>query len=140
MASSKIPGLTLNEPPVPQLPLASLDPSNSKTGEITAVVTLIWPYSTSAKKLTALLAEEDHRKRENRGTLKVTFLGHAAEKLRQISIGDRFKISVDGAKWSELEGSSSTDVPWMLTWERKLNVKVRLSGPYTRLLNDIGTN
>ncbi|KAF3940720.1 hypothetical protein ABW19_dt0203777 [Dactylella cylindrospora] len=107
-----------------RLQIPDLDKAKTPEGEITGVVTLLWPYSASALKLTALVAEPDHRKRDQRGNLKVSFYGYAAENLRDLTIGNVVKLSLEGASWTALPNAGESDVPWHLSWEKRLRVKV----------------
>ncbi|KAF3926670.1 hypothetical protein ABW21_db0202019 [Orbilia brochopaga] len=115
-----IPGLRELQP----VSLADLDPSRMTAGEITAVVSLVWPYSSSALRLTAIIAHQDHRQRERRGELKVLFTGYAAESIRKLAIGDVVKLSLEGANWEPLPDAREKDVPWQLRWDKRLRVKV----------------
>ncbi|KAK6339421.1 hypothetical protein TWF718_008840 [Orbilia javanica] len=115
-----IPGLVELNP----ISLASLEPSVNPKSEITATVASLWPYSSSALKLTAIIVELDYKKRENRGELKVSFHGYAAESLKTLTIGNVLKISLEGATWEGLPDPEERDVPWQLKWERRLRVKV----------------
>lgn len=115
-----IPGLVELDP----ISLASLEPSVNPKSEITATVASLWPYSSSALKLTAIIVELDYKKRENRGELKVSFHGYAAESLKTLAIGNIVNISLEGATWEELPDPEERDVPWQLKWERRLRVRV----------------
>ncbi|KAK6514066.1 hypothetical protein TWF506_008493 [Arthrobotrys conoides] len=115
-----IPGLV----ELSSISLASLEPSVNPQSEITATVASLWPYSSSALKLTAIIVETDYKKREHRGELKVSFHGYAAESLKSLAIGNVVKISLEGATWEELPDPEERDVPWQLKWERRLRVRV----------------
>ncbi|KAJ6256637.1 hypothetical protein Dda_8502 [Drechslerella dactyloides] len=115
-----VPGLRELQP----VSLSDLDPSRTPAGEITAVVSLVWPYSSSALRLTAIIAHQEHRRRERRGELKVLFTGYAAESLRKLAIGEVVKLSLEGADWEPLPDTQEKDVPWQLRWEKRLRVKV----------------
>ncbi|KAK6523871.1 hypothetical protein TWF281_001837 [Arthrobotrys megalospora] len=115
-----IPGLVEPDP----ISLSSLEPSVPPKSEITATVASLWPYSSSALKLTAIIVELDYRKRENRGELKVSFHGYAAESLKTLAIGNVVKISLEGAAWEALPDPEERDVPWQLKWEKRLRVRV----------------
>lgn len=119
--------------------LESLDPSVTLTGKIDVVVTLLWPYSSSTSKLSALVAEDDFKLRKSRGQLKITFLGNAASKLKDVQIGNRLKISLEGARWEKPEQSVSANIPWELTWETRLQiqVKMRFSGLPMEAIADV---
>ncbi|EPS37751.1 hypothetical protein H072_8610 [Dactylellina haptotyla CBS 200.50] len=121
---ASLPDLSALQP----IPLSSLDPSATPTGEITATVAALWPYSSSALKLTAIIAEPDHLKREQRGELKVSFHGYAAEALKNLTIGDVVKVSLEGVEWEALPAAEEKDVPWQLRWEKRLRAKVFQSG------------
>jgi hypothetical protein len=116
------------------LPLASLSPTSSSTAAsssssstyITAVVTLIWPFSSSSRTLSIVASEQNPILRLSKGQLRVNFHGPAATGVdaRGLQSGDHVCISLDGAHWEELASASSRDVPWAVSFEKKLTMKV----------------
>lgn len=111
------------------LPLASLSPTSSNSTSstyITAVVTLIWPFSSSSRTLSIVASEQNPILRRSKGQLRVNFHGPAATGVdaHGLQSGDHVCISLDGAHWEELAGASSRDVPWAVSFEKKLTMKV----------------
>ncbi|KAL5338096.1 hypothetical protein BJX70DRAFT_216988 [Aspergillus crustosus] len=88
------------------IPIARISPDadslhESSIHSIHSVVTLIWPYSSHTKTLSALLAEPDFRiRRRSNGQVKVTFHGNVAEKVAgtHIGIGDKVYLSLAGSR------------------------------------------
>ncbi|CEN60270.1 hypothetical protein ASPCAL02711 [Aspergillus calidoustus] len=77
---------------------------------IHSVVTLLWPYSSSTKSLSLLLAEPDFRLRRSNGQVKVLFHGHIAEEVAKthIGIGDKVYLSLNGSRLVESNGVAQT--------------------------------
>src|SRR5271156_5684329 len=95
-----------------QVPIAQLKPDLSAPSTICikAIVTLIWPYSSSNSALTVLLAEPDFRLRKTRGQVRVQFSGSSARAVFEAGIGsgDEVTLSLDGAEWNKDESSGQT--------------------------------
>jgi hypothetical protein len=93
--------------PISQLERASFDDPNTA---IRAVVTLIWPYSSSTRRAALLLAEPDFRLRKSKGQVRVQLAGAAAEAVARskISSGDEIMLRLDGAKRVEAAAGIST--------------------------------
>ena len=53
-------------------------------GHLSGIVSLRWPYSSSQHSITLQLADEDIRRRGDRGQVRLTFNGKAADSLRDI--------------------------------------------------------
>ncbi|KAF7166778.1 hypothetical protein CNMCM5623_000285 [Aspergillus felis] len=113
------------QPPVSEplrptaIPIAQISPDADRILErsIHAIVTLIWPYSSSNKSLSLLLAEPDFRLRRNNGQVKVVFRGCAAEAVAksQVGIGDHVYLGLAGSKFVPSEAAARTPgkcVPW----------------------------
>jgi hypothetical protein len=94
------------------LPIAELEKAggDAATKSIRAVVTLIWPYSSSTRRAALLLAEPDFRLRKSKGQVRVQLAGLAAEEVAKskISSGDEVVLSLIGARWVETTAGIST--------------------------------
>jgi hypothetical protein len=115
-----------------QIPIADLSPllPEISTRSIRAIVTLIWPYSSSNSSLTVLLAEPDFRLRRNRGQVRVQFWGSNAKSVFEngIGSGDEVILSLQGAEWIESESTNQTPgrgIEWELKFAGRLLIKVR---------------
>jgi hypothetical protein len=112
------------------IPIATLDPSQlPPPSTIHAEVSLIWPFSSSTKRVALLLGEPDFRARRNKGQVRVQLRGPAAEAVAasHISIGDLVYISLEGASWSEERsavGVPGRHVEGELSFDSKLRLKV----------------
>ena len=83
---------------------------------VRGVITIKWPYSSSAQKLTLLLADPDPRKRASGAQLKVTLLGPAAEFLDQIDSGEQLSIAPARGTLPLLQEEDSPRIKWHLTF------------------------
>ena len=97
---------------VDTVPIAQLErrEASSISKSIRAVVTLIWPYSSSTQRAALLLAEPDFRLRRKKGQVRVQLVGAAAQEIAQskISSGDVVVLSLQGARWVDaVEGIST---------------------------------
>ena len=65
---------------------------------ICAVISLVWPYSSSTKSLSFLLSDPDFRLRGTNGRIRATFQGPAAEKVAETraGIGDEVILDLQG--------------------------------------------
>ncbi|KAL2220252.1 hypothetical protein M432DRAFT_608594 [Thermoascus aurantiacus ATCC 26904] len=113
------------------IPIAQLSPELENIGErsVNAVVTLVWPFSSSSRCLSLLLAEPDFRLRRTNGQVKVTFHGFCAEEvaLTQVGIGDKVVLRLDGARWADNEAATATPgrgIPWDLHFENRVALEV----------------
>jgi hypothetical protein len=116
-----------------QVAIAKLEPtlSNLQSCYFKAVVTLIWPYSSSNKTLSVLLAEPDFLLRRSRGQVKVQFAGSSAKHVFDAGIGsgDELVVSLNGAEWIP-ESASAAQTPgrgieWELKFAERLVLQVR---------------
>lgn len=117
-----------------QIPIAQLTPNLSapSTVCIKAIVTLIWPYSSSNSSLRVLLAEPDFRLRRSRGQVLVQFSGSSARVISQAGIGsgDEVILCLDGVEWNKDETAGQTpgrSIEWELKFTERLVLKVRPS-------------
>jgi hypothetical protein len=91
------------------LDLSSVSPTTvTSSSLLSGIITIKWPYSSSAQKLTFLLAEEDPRKRARGGQVKITLLGKAAEHLDQIESGEEISIAATVNTIPLVESESAT--------------------------------
>ncbi|PWY86438.1 hypothetical protein BO94DRAFT_517539 [Aspergillus sclerotioniger CBS 115572] len=106
------------QPPVSEplrstpVPIAQLSPTleNLSNSSVHAVVTLLWPYSSSTRSLGLLLAEPDFRLRRTNGQVKVVFHGSVAEEVAksQVGIGDSVYIGLAGSRFVENDTTKQT--------------------------------
>ncbi|KFZ03386.1 hypothetical protein V502_10989, partial [Pseudogymnoascus sp. VKM F-4520 (FW-2644)] len=116
-----------------QVAIAKLEPTipNLQSCYFKAVVTLLWPYSSSNKSLSVLLAEPDFRLRGNRGQVKVQFAGSSAKHVYDAGIGsgDELVVSLNGAEWiPESAGAAQTPgrgIEWELKFAERLVLQIR---------------
>ncbi|KAL4903432.1 hypothetical protein BDW74DRAFT_40409 [Aspergillus multicolor] len=108
---------TTDQPPVSELlrtavPIAQLSPDNDRLSEssVHSIVTLLWPYSSSTKTLSLLLAEPDFRLRRTNGQVKVFFHGQVAEEVARthIGIGDKVYLSLFGSRLTKNDAVNQT--------------------------------
>jgi hypothetical protein len=112
--------------PISQLGLAS---DAQVARHIRAVVALVWPYSSSTRALSLLLAEPDVRLRKSKGQVKVTFHGPSAEAVAKgrIGIGDTVQLGLEGAQWVQSSDEVATPgkkIEWDLAFSGKANLDV----------------
>ncbi|KFY64226.1 hypothetical protein V496_03401 [Pseudogymnoascus sp. VKM F-4515 (FW-2607)] len=116
-----------------QVAIAKLEPTipNLQSCYFKAVVTLIWPYSSSNKTLSVLLAEPDFRLRNSRGQVKVQFAGSSAKHVFDAGIGsgDELVVCLNGAEWIP-ESASAAQTPgrgieWELKFSERLVLQIR---------------
>jgi hypothetical protein len=116
------------------IPIAELSPllSTPTKKTIRAIVTLIWPYSSSNSSLTVLLAEPDFRLRRSRGQVRVQFLGSSAKTVfeTRIGSGDEVVLSLQGSEWVENKSANQTPgrgIEWDLKFTERLLLQVRIN-------------
>ncbi|KAI9777436.1 MAG: hypothetical protein M1839_008848 [Geoglossum umbratile] len=123
------------------LPIAQLDPllSSLPSKSIKAVVTLIWPYSSSKRSISLLLAEPDFRLRRNRGQVRVHFHGSAARTVarREVRSGDVVNLGLEGAEWLRVEESPvpGRGVDWELTFTERLLMELNREAHQSAVLD-----
>ncbi|OQE35457.1 hypothetical protein PENCOP_c013G06313 [Penicillium coprophilum] len=95
-----------------RVPIAQLSPDLELLTESSflAAVALVWPYSSSTKSVSLLLAEPDFRLRGAKGQIKVTFHGHLAEKVAEshVGIGDTVCLALKDVKFVSNESAQQT--------------------------------
>lgn len=84
------------------IPISQLSPAAEHLTEhsIHAVISLVWPYSSSTKSLGFLLSEPDPRLRLLNGQVKADFHGPVAERIAQtrLGIGDEVALGLEGSR------------------------------------------
>jgi hypothetical protein len=100
-----------------------------------ATVTLIWPYSSSARQFALLLAEPDLRLRRKNGQVRARFSGASAKAIATtgVGIGDEVVLSLRGAEFVK-EGAVSTpgkSIEWELSYAQTVVVQVYRNGSET---------
>lgn len=123
-----------------QVPIAQLSPDLAQPSEkfIVAVVTLIWPYSSSNKSLSLLLAEPDARLRRPNGQVKATFHGRVAQKIAESHVGirDIVHLSLANSKLVSNEAAKQTpgrSIAWGAHFEDAVSLEVSNSPLAPRL-------
>ncbi|KAL1297778.1 hypothetical protein AAFC00_006315 [Neodothiora populina] len=127
--------------------ISSLDPSDPVPSDtvITALVSLLWPYSSTTGQCALLLADPDFRKRYRKGQVRVRFSGPSARAIAKskISIGDQVDIRLDGARWinpahdGPLVQTPGKGVEGELIFGTSLKLNIRKDGQQERHLLDV---
>ncbi|CAI7590819.1 unnamed protein product [Penicillium viridicatum] len=126
------------QPPAPnalahltRVPIAHLSPDIEKLAEksFLAAVALVWPYSSSTKSVSLLLAEPDFRLRGAKGQIKATFHGGVAEKVAEshVGIGDTVCLALKDIKFVSNDGVQQTpgrSVAWDAHWENGVFLEI----------------
>ncbi|KAF1847999.1 uncharacterized protein K460DRAFT_333581 [Cucurbitaria berberidis CBS 394.84] len=104
-----------------------------------ATVTLIWPYSSSARQFALLLADPDFRLRRKKGQVRARFSGSCAKAIAttSIGIGDEVILSLQGAQFVQ-EGAVNTPgkgIDWELSYTQTVVVQVFRNGSELANLN-----
>ncbi|TID23143.1 hypothetical protein E2P81_ATG02260 [Venturia nashicola] len=100
---------------------------------INAIVTLIWPYSSSTQSFALLLAEPDFRLRNKKGQVLVRFQGASAAVLARarIASGDEINLHLEGVQWLDADPGITTpgrSVDTELLFKRKLVCQILRDG------------
>ena len=108
----------------------NLDSLESK--QIKAVVTLIWPYSSSQRQFALLLAESELRLRRKKGQVRVRFSSTSARALATtgVGIGDEVVLSLHGAQFVQDSAVSTPgkSLNWELAYTQTVAISVRRNG------------
>jgi hypothetical protein len=99
---------------------------------ITATVTLIWPYSSSTRSFALLLSDPNLRLRRENGQVRTRFSGASAKAVAttSVEIGDEIVLSLRGAQFLP-EGAISTtrkSIDWELSYTETVVVQVFRKG------------
>jgi len=113
------------------IPIAQINPdlNNLLESSIRAIVTLVWPYSSSTKAFSFLLAEPDFRLRRSNGQVKVVFHGPVAEKVAvtRVGIGDEVLLTLAGSRLDQNETATQTPgryVAWNVHFDDRVHLEV----------------
>ena len=119
--------------PLSKVPISQLSPTleDAKDKYVEAIVTLIWPYSSSTRSLSLLLAEPDFRLRRSHGQVKAIFHRDVAEKVArsQVGIGDTVRLSVGNAIFSAADMAAQTpgkNVAWDILFDDGTGVSLEV--------------
>ncbi|KAF2279872.1 uncharacterized protein EI97DRAFT_463947 [Westerdykella ornata] len=117
------------------LPIAEVTPelSDLETKQIQAIVTLIWPFSSSTRQCAILLAEPDFRLRHRKGQVRVRFTGPSAKAIAEtgVGIGDEVSLGLRGARFMEEDVGIVTpgrSIEWELSYSRTIVAEIRRKG------------
>lgn len=115
----------------PTIPIAQINPAFNRLAEISirAAVTLVWPYSSSTKSFSVLLAEPDVRLRRSNGQVKVTFHALVAERIAEthVGIGDEVVLQLAGCRLEENGTATQTPsryVAWDVHFDDRVHIEV----------------
>lgn len=124
-----------------RLPIAQLSPElpDLETKEFRAIVTLIWPFSSSTRQCALLLAEPDFRLRRNKGQVRVRFTRSSARAIAGtgIGIGDEIILRLEGSRFVQEEEHIRTpgkSIDWELSYAQTLVAQVCGIRRYTYVL------
>ncbi|KUL92106.1 hypothetical protein ZTR_02233 [Talaromyces verruculosus] len=136
-SKSHEPGLSPSLISIPQL---SPELEDASQYSVRAVVTLVWPFSSSNRLFSLLLAEPDFRLRNQNGQIRVTFCGRCAEEVARtkIGIGDTVTLSLQGAQWTENQKGQSTpgkSLGWELQFKNRVKLEATRNGKKTAALD-----
>ncbi|KAK7545164.1 uncharacterized protein J3D65DRAFT_611963 [Phyllosticta citribraziliensis] len=128
-----------NTPDLKRLPISALHPGlpSLATQSIVAIVTLVWPYSSSTRSCALLLAEPDFRLRRRRGQVRVQFFADAAHAVATsgVGIGDVVVLRLGPSiQWLASSGEEEVvctpgkSVEWELGYRRALRLRAWRDG------------
>ncbi|OJJ83168.1 uncharacterized protein ASPGLDRAFT_26761 [Aspergillus glaucus CBS 516.65] len=116
------------------IPIAQINPDLDRLSEssIRATVTLVWPYSSSTKAFSFLLADPDFRLRRSNGQVKVVLHGLVAEKVAEtrVGIGDEVVLSLAGSRLDKNETATQTPgryVAWDVHFDNRVHLEISRS-------------
>ncbi|KAB8360930.1 hypothetical protein FH972_024662 [Carpinus fangiana] len=118
------------------IPIARLDTTAAPPSHvsITAVVALIFPFSSHTQTAAVLLADPDMRQRSKKGQVRVQFHGAAAVAFgsSRIGSGDKIRLLLEGAQWVEEDKlavhTPGRSVDKELVFERRLVLRATREG------------
>lgn len=112
------------------IPIQELDTSTNppSDGKIHAVVTLLWPYSSSTRQCALLLSERDFRLRAKGGQIRVKFSGPAARVVAEgrLGIGNEVELELGTGQWVRDDSGAAVHVPGRSVGELQFGTGVRL--------------
>ncbi|KAF2841191.1 hypothetical protein M501DRAFT_1000355 [Patellaria atrata CBS 101060] len=118
---------------MPLVSISSLDPKvTPESASIKAVITLIWPYSSSTRTCSLLLADQDFRLRRHKGQVRVQLTGASGQAVAKsgIGIGDEVEVSLSGAQFVDRDEEQGAKTPgksvdWELRYGRRIAIKIK---------------
>ncbi|KAF2731890.1 hypothetical protein EJ04DRAFT_554429 [Polyplosphaeria fusca] len=123
-------------------PITALSPELSElpSRQFAAVVTLIWPFSSSTRECAVLLADPDFRLRNRRGQVRVRFTASSARAVAEtgIGIGDDVVLSLRGAQFVQEDRHIHTpgkSIDWEIQFSQTVVVTIRRNGVEVASLN-----
>ncbi|KAF8442630.1 hypothetical protein BGX38DRAFT_1201619 [Terfezia claveryi] len=138
-------GKAITVVPICALPPTSTDLSTSPTF-ISGIIALLFPYSSTTQTLRLVLAEEDPRRRADKGQLRISFHGRAAREVasRELQIGDKLILGLERGGWFKLKNvKEGRELGWSLKfeggvtgWVRGEEVKVEGGEEKPKVLED----
>lgn len=107
-----------------QIAIKEIRPGTFDNGFIRGIVSLRWPYSSSQHALSIQISEEDIRKRSDRGQVRLTFHGAAADALKDLPSLCILEVSAPtgSADFTEVEGTIR-DVKYRISFTGDVHVK-----------------
>ncbi|KAF2021386.1 hypothetical protein BU24DRAFT_487819 [Aaosphaeria arxii CBS 175.79] len=127
------------------IPIAKIEPqlSDLYSKSFKAVVTLLWPYSSSTRQCALLLAEPDFRLRRKKGQVRVRFSSSSAKAIAQtgIGIGDEVILELRGAQFVQEDTDAvrtpGRSIDWELSYSQTLVVQISRNGTQIATLDII---
>ncbi|KAL1593883.1 hypothetical protein SLS60_010616 [Paraconiothyrium brasiliense] len=116
------------------IPIAELKPELPalESKQICGVVTLIWPYSSSARQFAFLLSDPNFRRRRKDGQVRVRFSGSSARAIAStnVGIGDEVVLSLRGVEFVGEKDvhTPGRSIPWELAYKQTLSSKIMRNG------------
>lgn len=109
-----------------QIPICELAPGAFEGGRyVRGVIAVRWPYSVSQHTFSIQLADEDIRRRSERGQVRVTFHGKAADALKQLGTFTRLEISTDDPNAAKFEPFTGTprDLAYQIDFRGRVSIR-----------------
>lgn len=117
------------------LPISDLSPSVDilSAPSIRAVITLVWPYSSSTRSFAFVLAEEDVRLRRSKGQVRVVLHGSSAKAVAgsRLGIGDLVVLRLNGVEWKKHDENVRTpgkSLDWDLEFQERIYLEACILG------------
>ncbi|CCG82342.1 Putative uncharacterized protein [Taphrina deformans PYCC 5710] len=110
--------------PVTAVEIKAITPTIFDSGFLRGVVSLRWPYSSSKHSISIQLADEDIRKRSDKGQVKLTFNGSAAKHIKDLPALSVLEIATttEAAIFSK-SGASARESDYSITFVGEIKVK-----------------
>lgn len=114
-----------------QVQISDIDGDTFQRGYLRGVVSLRWPYSSSQHQISIQLADEDIRRRAEKGQVRLTFNGAAADALKTLPSLALLEIRAPSSSKFESFQGSKRDIDYKITFTG--DVTVIQDGQATRL-------